>query len=596
MKKKAKIITIIVSILIVFAIILLVRNNFFSVVGEFGWIPFSTDSNSFTNPSFNTTHPKDNTDIWTFSSKYWNASTTLTSQYQHTYYPTSGDNNFIVQSSCDNGYNTQCTFLGGFQFNENLQDKSFSIDYKTTGLPYYPNNPNIISVFGYTLPYQSSGKIELKKSVIYRNQSYLFINGQQVQVLDASKPIYLTGAVGSVKNSVLTLTLSNPRYKPLFDCFIDNNEVLAFDEFSAGSKIDITSLSYPVKKFCIDNPPIIRSTTSRGLTSDANGQLLITLSEGGSYTVNSGETVRIYYVTPDTNATIRCALNQAFSTKSNSCVDITSEGLGDSGVNVTAIEVGENQIYYSQKFDSTPLVIGDTEVSASKPIFTCSCDSPLIYAPNPQSSCWSSSINGQSLNTGDTYKLNDYISINYQTIGAVGNKNLCNFAHDDSWTNVLLVNIDKKGLTIAKDPNVDYSTATDLRFVINNNLGNFDSSSAGVKVKTTYLLIDRINEETKDIDLPIGQTSVIIPLEKEVLGRAAVEVVPYVKINGKTIYGSSALSANYNVSKVDTITVTKIIPETITVTNTVIPNYLLYIIIGLAVLVIVLIIYLWRRR
>jgi len=544
---------IIIGIVILLAFVALyfgLQQTFF----EFGWIPFTEQSTSLTNYAYSNGQ---------VTSKFWNSYAKCGPQLS------GGDGVATFNQKQDRS----CWTDTSFKFNENLKDKYFAVDYSntcsriltTSGPCDYGFIINGISISG-----NGEGKIEIKPSSINRNVSYLYIKGQYKTTLDNTKPIFLEGSLATGSSTFYTSSIifSNPRYKPLFDCYIDNDEVLIFDEFASGSTIDINSLTYPVQKFCANQPPTIRSFTTRGITIDINGELLYLISEGGSYTVNQNETVRIYYITKNQAGILRCDANSAWNTITKSCESILSEGEPEpSGVNVSVVTIGDNQIGYSMKSTTLPLIIGDLQVTSIQPKYICECNADVHYSsPQPNANCWQGSINGQNIFTGDTLKLNDYIAIKYDAYMYVSHSSDTPCENED-WTNVLTTTIDRNGLLISKLPDASYVDAKSLSFSIDNKIANFDASHAGIKLKTTYLLLDKIEETYQDVAIPTGVSTHTVELPNELLGRTVIEVIPYVKINDKTIFGSNVLTAVYNVTQTEyqTQIITNTVVETVTV-------------------------------
>ncbi len=110
------------------------------------------------------------------------------------------------------------------------------------------------------------------------------------------------------------------KYKVPYNCKIEDDEILMFDSFLAGSSVNISTLSYEPVKFCLDYPIKARSFTQDGIKTDIRGEILQKMVRGKSATVPENEEWKVYYITkltPDID--LRCDIDKAYSTETGTC-------------------------------------------------------------------------------------------------------------------------------------------------------------------------------------------------------------------------------------------------------------------------------------
>lgn len=530
---------ILVVALVILALVFYKYSGAFEIVGELGWIPLTYTNTQIT--GFN--GPVMVTGGETYSSKFWNASFSDYMNYRAdraTF--TGGDGQIsiacsLVSSSSDSSYGRGGCGGVSIQFNQDMKGKYFAFDY----------------IDGTT-----HGVIEYIPSIINPDESVRYVNGLKSSVINTSNGFYpsytpqvVAGSGIDLQTESRSATLSNPRYKPAFDCAMDNDEVLIFDEFTAGSTVGISNLTYPVQKFCINQPVVIRSFTNRGIGVDSSNEILLQLSEGKTFTVAPDTTMRVPYITKIQTGLLRCSASQAFNTQNNSCENILGTGTNNEpvGTQVIAVNIGDNQVSYSQNYQSSVLNIGDININPTKPSYTCSCteDTLRTVSANPKN-CFNTQINGNTLLYGNNYKINDYLNLDFINIEGVLYNNAqyhCEFPND-VWKSTFLLNVDKSGLDISTSDTLSTINANKkVRISLDNKIANFDS--AGVIIRTKRNLIDYFSDTRQTFSLNKGVSTKDIPLVIDTLGYVNMEVIPFVTIMGKDIYSNKILFVNYMV-------------------------------------------------
>lgn len=571
--KKQKI-YIIIGIAVVIALIILITQfnvlqTIFSV--EPGYIPYQMSDTSFTNANTTTTTCCQGQGFWggqlystNFSSKFWEVYT-INSPFSAISSITGSDNQIVVSpnSGCDN---TAAGQTVNIIFKDDLKNKNFKVNYDISGNQnkYHPEEKPSFQVLGNEVGSSVQGVIEIVPSLIDENKYTLFINGiPQEKTYPINSQWFITFSVGAPACGNARLVLSNPRWKPQFDCNVSNDEVLIFDEFSEGSVINLTSLSYPIKKFCINQPVIIRSLTNQGIATDTSNELLLNLAQGRNIIVKSGQTVRIPYITKVQSGLFRCLASQAFNTKTQQCENFLSAATEDAeGIYLNNINIGNNEILYTKKYDSSPSIrIGNIVYNTDAPKYTCDCNIEGRILPDKNPSCWKTSLTDVlSIVSKTTYNINNYLSLYYEAQGqgvfngvkirnGVEQQFKCTATDDSDWVNIFKLTVDTKGLSISPKDDIKSTVLnkeSNLNVYITNNLAKFNTPESGVKIRTISRIVDVTRDEYLTFDLNTGKNSYAIPLKVDFVGDNMMEIIPFVVIEGKTIYGSNSLIINYD--------------------------------------------------
>ena len=158
------------------------------------------------------------------------------------------------------------------------------------------------------------------------------INGNDYTTIDTSNPdgdkqLKFKLFVGEY-NSYHSSMLENPaisqidyiKYKIPYNCKIEDDEILLFDSYAAGSTVNISTLSHEPVKFCLDYPIKARSFEEDGIKTDIRGEILQKIVQGKSTTVPDTEEWKIFYITKQTgDISLRCDIDEAFSTETGLC-------------------------------------------------------------------------------------------------------------------------------------------------------------------------------------------------------------------------------------------------------------------------------------
>lgn len=577
--KKSVILAIVISIFVIAAIGFFASNIAKQTifVTELGWIPFSTLDNQFSKLDMKS--GEDSNNYYIFKNDLNQVIVTkkgCSCACQSAYH----DSEFWYVSASSAGYcdsNPSNKVIGGdsniqvlypftLTFKPDLTNANFKIDYNA----YFPDgcfySNNMVAnqerssiTFSFADQYIGSvkcgtkGLFELKPSVLDDTKVQAYINGQLIKEVTykISNNNLVIGGEGII--------LSNPRWKPQFDCNISGDEVLIFDEFAANSLVNVSSLTYPIKKFCINQPVIIRSLTSNGIATDTSNEILLRLSEGRNVQVKADQTMRIPYITKIQTGLLRCPLNSAFNTKTNSCENFLTEPTEDiSSVYINPINIGSSEIGYTKTYNSnSPIVIGDRIIQTQAASYTCPCIYEGRISPSENPECWQIIVNNTNIKSKTTYKINDYLSLYYETQGngvfngikirdGIEKSYTCTYTDDSDWINVFKLSINKDGLLITSKPSIktlELNKQTYLDVEVKNLISSFQLS--GFRIRTINNIIDSVSE--KDINIPLGYgiRNYSIPITTELLGNVAFEIIPYVEIENQKFFGNSKLTYSY---------------------------------------------------
>lgn len=110
------------------------------------------------------------------------------------------------------------------------------------------------------------------------------------------------------------------KYKIPYNCKINDDEILIFDSFAAGSTVNISTLTHEPVKFCLDYPIKARSFEENGIKTDIRGEILQKMVRGESTTVPENEEYKVFYITKLTSDIgLRCGIDEAYSTQTGIC-------------------------------------------------------------------------------------------------------------------------------------------------------------------------------------------------------------------------------------------------------------------------------------
>jgi len=383
----------------------------------------------------------------------------------------------------------------------------------------------------------------------------IYLDGGMVKTITIPSPYHpkLVLKAGGDRNFV---ELQEVRYKPLYSCEVENDEVVIRDVFTEGSIVTINELTYPPVKFCLDSyPAVLRSFTEEGVATDLQGKITRQLAGGESVTVPLDSTLAIHYIADFREGQVlRCGVDEAYDIKSGVCVKVVSEAPDIVEVvrDIILVEVGGRE-----KVVESRVVIGDYSLTAGIPSFSCRNEvMGNVMIPNPKSDCWS---------TVYTSSLGSNMVLEPFGMGVIdkyfGIESLPSGRYDytldsvevDSLSNKFKFGIvDDSFLTITQpsfNMDTDYfkllKSGEKLSFNIDNKLTNLPDS--GVRVNVVKDLVDGEESFLTSISFDKGSQTYSIPIDTSQLGIISYEITPYYTVNGDKFFHTRGIVVNYEI-------------------------------------------------
>jgi len=432
-----------------------------------------------------------------------------------------------------------------------------------------------LRIYNYDGVGQQNFIIKITPSIANENEAILSVNGQE-SIIGVSTTRLSFRASGT-RNSGATLKVSFVGFKYFYNCNIEADDQPIRDDFTEGSIINISTLTYPPTTFCKDNyPAVLRSLTDGGSRADVRGEITDLIAKGKSFTVPKDTILSIQYVADyKQDMGERCTLGSAYNTKTKKCVQVVEEQKDVIKVirdvvyiqNITVIQnttivkekqnikevyaltIGANQIVLKDSAD-----IGDKSISLSKQEFSCQAEGEVFSAPNPRETCWKGTIINlfginKVLSWGDTTDLNEYLSVRYigdarydKDVGIVDeNKRFLITLKDKSFITTKAL----KGSDLEKDYYTEINTPKAMKFEITNKLSNFNEDQSGFKIIKTKGLIFIQTSELKAESIKKGTVQYELDVDTSQLGEITYVIQPYVSIGGNKIFDDEVLVFNF---------------------------------------------------
>lgn len=487
--------------------------------------------------------------------------------------------------------------------------------------------------------------VEYKASTVNSNNGVILVDGNKyadvaIQSEDTLKVSISTG-----------LAIDYIRYN-ILGCDIRNDEVIVFDDYTAGSTININNLKYTPIHFCQQETQfLIRDLVANSIVSD-RGELLKQLVRGQNIVVPENKIYRVSYITKFVEGvTLRCEIGSALNTKTGKCEQVIFQkeptevilqckivddcfipkNCGDIVVsckdnkcnyntntcapeqvineiivyreilkevqnNITETKfIGSNEFvftHYASK--SFYQYIGNYKFTAGVPGYKC-VDIMSIKGvdqgkvSNPE--CYYVETNVGRIDNAQTASINSYIKVKYLFSGQgmyFVDNKIDSWKSESDWRSTYIFEVNPKGLFIQ-----NYKIENQIiSITLNNYIASFSDTESGFIIRTSYHLLQQVPVITdKKVALKSGINTYILELPSEQLGLVTVEIKPYIDIKSDTqnrIYGSDTILATYNVEKQNNINVVKKIQ--IEEENKIL-NILIWVVILIAVIIIGIILY-----
>lgn len=413
--------------------------------------------------------------------------------------------------------------------------------------------------------------------------------GREPILIDMSKTDKMSFVFDSYGGGYVDIDL---KYKIPYDCKIDSNSVLVFDDFS--TSFTQNDLSYQPLRYCLDNAPIVRSFEAGGLMQDERGEIFQKLSTNQIVTVQDGQIIRVPYITKYVEGqTLRCGLDEGYNPQTKQCgkliepeqpkevilqcndnsdcwlpsnckdISVTCEnsvckyaqdtcnGIEIEKVvtnevlvyqevlktieteNVVTINEAQNEFTYTFDNYNKEFKIGDYTITTDMPTYTCKDDDRDLQSKIYDNNCYEFMIDNKLTKYGETININPYLTA---TCYAGKRVNAQETFTDNKWISVCKFKINDF-IDISPAENNKWfilNSDANYKFLTSNKLYTFNNAGA-------YLSCYR--ETGVQQDLPVEENIFIlnkdttensIKLLTNELGKYNCEIIPFVKINADT--------------------------------------------------------------
>lgn len=347
------------------------------------------------------------------------------------------------------------------------------------------------------------------------------------------------------------------KYRYLFNCEVEADEQPVRDVFLEGSTFDISDLSFFPLKFCLDAyPAVVRSLEEEGVRADIRGEITRKLARGEKITVQSGTTISVHYIADYENGmTERCALGQAYDTKTKKCVQVINEAedVIRDFITTQVVREGPDSVYFKNS-----LSIGDLVLQSNKPTFLCANSleegvSGNVFAPNPKKSCWQTSINGITLLLGERKSLNEFFDVEFVNTKASWSQDQ---GVSNDWQNEFVLYIKNKNFMDIKTASTSgqllkLNQPAKITYELTNSLASFDNSQSGYRAIVTKDLITTQTPVIVNQAFKKGVSTNEVVVDTSQLGGVVYEVIPFMNFGDTMVFDDKKITYAFVVGDAD---------------------------------------------
>ena len=434
--------------------------------------------------------------------------------------------------------------------------------------------------------------VEIYHSVV--DENLVESNGEEYTLKSTDKEIKVIVSVYSGESTSATLKpagtaqvwLYEVKYKVPYSCKIDDNSVLVFDDFNIDFSQD--DLSYSPLRYCLDNPPILRSFEADGLMQDEKGEIFQKLVTGNTVSVKEGTTIRVPYITKYVEGQqLRCSINEAWNSKlkkcqiiveqetptamliacetdsdcwlPKNCEEITVECSSNKciysaetcqGVDTETVVVNEKLVYqevikevenyqllpvtvseseFTYTFDNgnRELYIGDHKITMGEPTYNCRDSS--TYRDD---TCYVIAIDGKSAVYNQKIALNPYI--NAECYGKRINDYDSLKFKDDKWWVMCKYAFTADPMVINFESNPTFyklNSGGIYRFKTKSSLYNFNNAGVFLDCERTTGVQQDLAMVRQPIQIKTEESSQGIALDVSETGKVSCELTQYLLVN-----------------------------------------------------------------
>ena len=395
------------------------------------------------------------------------------------------------------------------------------------------------------------------------------------------------------------------KYKAPDSCKIDQYSVLVYDDFS--TDFERKDLTYTPLSFCPIINPIRRNYVNGNLEEDERAEVLQKLNSNEPVYVEEGTAIRVFYITKYVEGMeLACGVNEAINAKTNkceikigqeeiqnplwcnkhedcwmpqNCVNIEATCINSKcaysqetcqGVEVEKLIINEKIVYqeilkeietqkyiplyiqdnqFTKTFSeyASSMYFGDLKIATQEPSFVCGS-----YSDYNTDSCYRVDINGEQVNYGEQFNLNDHIS----GVCYAGKRVNAELEFKDSnWKSfcVFTLNEDIVQASFIGQNNIfGINTTSNYKVNVNSTL-NFNNAGIFLDCVSPIGGVQR-SVDTLQQQLRFTKTTETkeIQLDKSEYGRYDCHLTPYIRVFGDkwfTFKDSPKLSFSYYVGE-----------------------------------------------
>lgn len=393
----------------------------------------------------------------------------------------------------------------------------------------------------------------------------VYIRGKYIKTISISDNniymVFTSGTLGINERTVVQPEngINYLKYKvPFESCTVLDGEVIVREDFEEGTNININSFKYPVKRFCINNPPQLLKL-GVGQEAETRGDLFTELVSGDDISVASGFIYKISYVTNyQQGMEQNCPVGSAvINAKTGQCEQYAIEQAPETVIlppSLDFLNVGNNVfvLTFSNNGDLTSNNKISDEVFTVRPKWICEND----YDRYNDDSCYQYTLKGDLKDFDKQYSYNTYLKYECSKTSVFIDPNDEDWDIGDVYTISCKFTLDSGflDLMINEDPTpdkgyFDLNEPINLNIGIKNNLFRFDESGWEID----YYVLSGIQRDIEPVletkSFIKGQQQHTLKLKNDEVGQFFVTLAPYIELQGKNILLNSKITYNYIVGK-----------------------------------------------
>lgn len=354
----------------------------------------------------------------------------------------------------------------------------------------------------------------------------------------------INGNLKIIKSGNGKATIKIPRTKIPLSCNVENDEQPIQDPIMGPAIVNINSLAYKPVKFCIGAyPQVLRDFTTQQLGPVP--EYTFDLASGKNIYIKENQEVTFQYIV-DYREEMgpRCRFGQAYSPVKKACVQTITESPDTIEIinRREVVTVSKNQVFFENQ-----AIIGAEKITSTGVSYNCN---QSASPPQPRADCWTTQVKAfnKTLNFIDkeTKKINNYMSLQFIADGFYNGEFI-----KDGHAYFLLTIDDFSFIEMTPQYRTNYylnlNQQGTMDFIINNKLTSFSSTQAGYisRETTDLVVIDTTKYEYKS--LPLGTTSISIPVSSSIYGIITKRVSPFFRVNNEIIADDDVLTYNFNI-------------------------------------------------